>query len=71
MKKLFLVSIFLGAISIHAQSTDYDIATTDTWVAGNPANEAVSLVNQIICFLKNATGRNVTDLLGKKFKSVV
>ena len=49
MKKLFLVSLFLGAISIHAQSTDYDSATTDTWVAGNPANEAVSLVNQIIC----------------------
>ena len=48
MKKIFLVSLFLGAISIHAQSTDYDSATTDTWVAGNPANEAVSLVNQIM-----------------------
>ena len=71
MKKLFLVSLFLGAISIHAQTTDYDSATTDTWVAGNPANEAVSLVNEIICFLKNATGPNVTDFLGKKFKSVV
>ena len=71
MKKLFLVSLFLGAISIHAQSSDFDSATTDTWVAGNPANEAVSIVNEIICFLKNATGPNVTDFLGKKFKSVV
>ncbi|MDA9724564.1 hypothetical protein N9V05_01875 [Gammaproteobacteria bacterium] len=71
MKKLFLVSLFLGAVSVHAQTTDYDNATVDTWVAGNPANEAVSLVNQIICFLKNATGPNVTDFIGKKFKSVV
>ncbi len=71
MKKLFLLSLFIGAVSIHAQTTDYDSATTDTWVAGNPANEAVSLVNEIICFLKNATGPNVTDFLGKKFKSVV
>ena len=71
MKKLFLVSLFLGAVSIHSQTTDYDNATKDTWVAGNPANEAVSIVNQIICFLKNATGPNVTDFLGKKFKSVV
>ena len=71
MKKLFLISLFLGVVSIHAQTTDYDNATTDTWVAGNPANEAVSLVNQIICFLKNATGPNITDFLGKKFKSVV
>ncbi len=71
MKKLFLVTLFLGSISIHAQTTDYDSATVDTWVAGNPANEAVSIVNQIICFLKNATGPNVTEFLGKKFKSVV
>ena len=71
MKKLFLASLFFSAISLQAQTTDYDSATTDTWVAGNPANEAVSLVNEIICFLKNATGSNVTDYLGKKFKSVV
>ena len=71
MKKLFLVSLFIGATYSHAQSTDYDNAKTDTWIAGNPANEAVSLVNEIICFLKNATGPNVTEFLGKSFKSVV
>ena len=43
MKKLFLVGLVLGSLSIQAQTTDYDSAKTDTWVAGNPANEAVSL----------------------------
>ena len=70
MKKIFLLCLLFAAAIIHAD-TDYDNAKTDTWVAGNPANEAVSLVNEIICFLKNATGPNVTDFLGKKFKSVV
>ena len=71
MKKILSTLILISAFSIQAQSTDYDTATTDTWVAGNPANEAVSLVNQIICFLKNASGPNMTDFLGKKYKSVV
>ena len=52
MKKIFLVGLLFAAAIIQAD-TDYDNAKTDTWVAGNPANEAVSLVNEIICFLKN------------------
>lgn len=71
MKKILYISLFFTAFTISAQATDFESATTDTWVAGNPANEAVSLVNEIICFLKNATGSNVTEFLGKKFKSVV
>ena len=71
MKKILLILIFTSPFYIQAQSTDYDTATTDTWVSGNPANEAVSLVNQIICFLKNASGPNMTDFLGKKYKAVV
>ena len=71
MKKILLILIFITPFYIQAQSTDYDTATTDTWVSGNPANEAVSLVNQIICFLKNASGPNMTDFLGKKYKAVV
>ncbi len=71
MKKILLILIFASPFYIQAQSTDYDTATTDTWVSGNPANEAVSLVNQIICFLKNASGPNMTDFLGKKYKAVV
>ena len=44
MKKIFLVGLLFAAAIIQAD-TDYDNAKTDTWVAGNPANEAVSLVN--------------------------